>query len=371
MGRVWLGRYEGFDSEVAACYSDGKVWLGRYEGFDSKVAACYSDGKVWLGRYEGFDSEVAACYSDGKVWLGRYEGFDSEVAACYSDGKVWLGRYEGFDSEVAARYDGSDEGAAAAAFVLLFLDGDREYEESSSSDEETSYESSDSSSDNRYSSPYSSLGGSSASSSSGSFWIWLIVLAVGLPIGAFFNQLNHDRQTQSLNTPSVTQAPPPPPKYITGVGADGTQYYSDGTTSAGGSGLQGTISETAAAPQIRPEEVIAEQSAREQQAQEQQEAQQREQEESQLSSRLQNCVNAPEFKQAWVQYTQLPGVKALAIVVTSDGRCSAGWANGTAPGALQSEANSRAISSCRDTSARSEIYESCRVYAEGNNIVWR
>jgi len=211
-------------------------------------------GRVWLGRYEGFDSEAAACYSDGKVWLGRYKGFDSEAAACYSDGKVWLGRYEGFDSEVAARYDGSDEGAAAAVFILLFFDGDSEYEESSSSNEETTYESFDSSPDNSYSSHYGSSGGSSESSSSGSFWIWLIVLAVGLPIGALFNHLNDDRQTKSLNTPSLTQAPPPPPKYITGVGADGTQYYSDGTTSTGG--LQGTISETAVAPQIRPEEVI-------------------------------------------------------------------------------------------------------------------
>lgn len=165
------------------------------------------------------------------------------------------------------------------------------------------------------------------------------------------------------------------------------------------------MSQGVAAERAQAEQQAREQQAREQQAREQQEAQQRAQQEqapyygappppgsappppsaiefdqlaqqraqeaAQLSSRLQNCVNAPAFKNGWIQYTQLLGVKALAIVVTSDGRCAAGWTYGGAPGALQSEANSRAISVCRDNSAQMGIYEPCRVYAEGHNIVWQ
>ena len=115
--------------------------------------------------------------------------------------------------------------------------------------------------------------------------------------------------------------------------------------------------------------VQRQQRARQQQAREQLELQQRTQRETQQVSRLQNCVNAPQFMSGWIQYSQLPGVKALAIVISSDGRCSAGWVFGGPPGAMQSEANGGAISSCQRLAAQAGIYDSCMLYAEGHNII--
>ena len=98
------------------------------------------------------------------------------------------------------------------------------------------------------------------------------------------------------------------------------------------------------------------------------EAQQRAQQQALLSRKIQACVNAPAFRQAWNQYSRLPGVKALAILVAENGRCAAGYSYGPGP---QSEANSRAVSACQNNGAQQGLYGSCVLYAEGYRIVLR
>ena len=87
-----------------------------------------------------------------------------------------------------------------------------------------------------------------------------------------------------------------------------------------------------------------------------------------LSRKIQACVNATGFRQAWNQYSRLPGVKALAILVAENGGCAAGYSYGPGP---QSEANSRAVSACQNNGAQQGLYGPCVLYAEGYRIVLR
>lgn len=80
----------------------------------------------WLGPSSvGMRSyDVDAHYEDGFVWLGN-NSWNSELNAIarYKDGCVWLGASDvgNRSYDTFARYDGPDDGAAAALVLLLLL----------------------------------------------------------------------------------------------------------------------------------------------------------------------------------------------------------------------------------------------------------
>lgn len=111
LGSLWSGPTA--LGQPVGRYRDGQVWSGPNDS--GTPVGHYDDVNIWSGPLK-LGAPVAN-YANGQIWrdpnrlglpVGRYGG-----------GKVWVGQADlGLP---AGHYDGEDQGAAAAAFLLLIF----------------------------------------------------------------------------------------------------------------------------------------------------------------------------------------------------------------------------------------------------------
>ena len=112
-----LYRGYNYSSNPIGSYESGKIY--REGGMFPELIGSYEDGKIYR-RGEMFP-ELIGSYENGMIFRGY--GLFSEFVGSYKNGKIYQGSV-GVLSEIIGTYDGDDEGAAAAAFILLFDEED-------------------------------------------------------------------------------------------------------------------------------------------------------------------------------------------------------------------------------------------------------
>lgn len=81
-----------------------------------------------------------------------------------------------------------------------------------------------------------------------------------------------------------------------------------------------------------------------------------------------NCKTVVDFEKAQDQYNRLRPYKAMAYAKDSGGR----WAYGYSYGQYSQEsANELALYECERRLARYKVLSNCKLYAEGDTIVWQ
>ena len=108
-----LYREYNYSSDPIGSYESGKIYRGG--GVFPELIGSYEDGKIY--RRGGMFPELIGSYENGMIFRGC--GLYSEFVGSYKNGKIYRGTVSVL-AEIIGTYDGDDEGAAAAALILLF-----------------------------------------------------------------------------------------------------------------------------------------------------------------------------------------------------------------------------------------------------------
>ena len=122
MGYVYRGIAMSFDMRVGF-YRDGSVYRDAFSAAAASPVGIYRDGCIYRGAAAAVGTIIGR-YAEGVIYRGNGTDLD-KVVGIYKQGYLYRGwfanvYYQSLE-HVVGRYDGPDEGAAAAALLLALV----------------------------------------------------------------------------------------------------------------------------------------------------------------------------------------------------------------------------------------------------------
>ena len=119
MGYVYRGIVMSFD-KLVGLYRVGSVYRDAFSAVTASPVGIYRDGCIYRGAAAAADAIIGR-YAEGVIYRGKGTDLD-KIVGIYKQGYIYRGWFANVyyqsPEQVVGRYDGPDEGAAAAALLL-------------------------------------------------------------------------------------------------------------------------------------------------------------------------------------------------------------------------------------------------------------
>ena len=122
MNYVYRGIVMAFD-KLMGSYRDGSVYRDAFGAAAASPVGVYRDGCIYRGAAAAVDALIGR-YAEGVIYRGKGTDLD-KIVGIYKQGYIYRGWFGNVTHQslehVVGRYDGPDDGAAAAALLLALV----------------------------------------------------------------------------------------------------------------------------------------------------------------------------------------------------------------------------------------------------------